>query len=94
MSLGQLQDLALNRVRPLFATLKGVSAPPPFGASAKTIVVSVDPAKMAKYNLAAAEVAQAIVNSNSDHSFRKYPGRKLLADRPHELRGQRISKRC
>ena len=65
MSLGQLQDLALNRVRPVFATLKGVSAPPPFGASAKTVVVSVDPAKMAKFNLAAAEVAQAIVSSNS-----------------------------
>jgi multidrug efflux pump subunit AcrB len=65
MSLGQLQDVALNRVRPLFATLKGVSAPPPFGASAKTVVVSVDPAKMAKYNLAAAEVAQSIVDSNT-----------------------------
>lgn len=65
ISLGQLQDFALNRVRPLFATLQGVSAPPPFGASAKTIVVSVDPAKMMKYDLAASEVAQAIVDSNS-----------------------------
>src|SRR5882724_7292867 len=27
---GQIQDLALNTVRPLFATLPGVSAPPPF----------------------------------------------------------------
>jgi multidrug efflux pump subunit AcrB len=65
LSLGQLQDLAINRVRPLFATLKGVSSPPPFGASAKTIVVNVDPAKMAKFNLAAAEVAQAIADSNT-----------------------------
>src|SRR5438270_7323584 len=30
-SVGELQDAALNRVRPLFATLPGVSAPPPFG---------------------------------------------------------------
>ncbi|HEV1994489.1 MAG TPA: efflux RND transporter permease subunit, partial [Candidatus Acidoferrum sp.] len=30
-SVGEIQDLALNRVRPLFATLPGVSAPPPFG---------------------------------------------------------------
>src|SRR5215475_9786895 len=36
---GEIQDLALNRVRPLFATLPGVSAPPPFGASQRTIVV-------------------------------------------------------
>src|SRR5947209_11897946 len=31
----QLQDAALNSVRPLFATLPGVSAPPPFGGSAR-----------------------------------------------------------
>src|SRR6185295_604421 len=30
---GELQDFALNRVRPLFATLPGVSAPPPFGGN-------------------------------------------------------------
>lgn len=28
----EMQDIAINRVRPLFATLPGVSAPPPFGA--------------------------------------------------------------
>src|SRR5262249_31993186 len=37
-TLGEMQDLALNRVRPLFATLPGVSAPPPFGGSQRTIV--------------------------------------------------------
>jgi multidrug efflux pump subunit AcrB len=39
-TLGQMQDEALNKVRPLFATLPGVSAPPPFGGSARTIVVN------------------------------------------------------
>lgn len=63
-SLGELQNLALNHVRPLFATLKGVSAPPPFGANAKTIVVNIDPQKMKRYNLGAAEVAEAIASSN------------------------------
>src|SRR6476659_5358189 len=29
-TVGEMQDLALYRVRPLFATLPGVSAPPPF----------------------------------------------------------------
>ena len=35
----EMQDIALNRVRPIFATLPGVSAPPPFGGSQRTIVV-------------------------------------------------------
>src|SRR5207253_8276351 len=50
-TVGELQDLALNRVRPLFATLPGVSAPPPFGASQRTIVVRVDPQKLRTYNI-------------------------------------------
>src|SRR5678815_5417660 len=40
---GELQDFALNRVRPLFATLPGVSAPPPFGGNQRTIVVTLNP---------------------------------------------------
>ena len=31
-SVGEIQDQALNRVRPLFATLPGVSAPPPYSS--------------------------------------------------------------
>src|SRR5436190_3623932 len=40
-TVAHMQDAALNMVRPLFATLPGVSAPPPFGAGARTIVGSV-----------------------------------------------------
>src|SRR5438046_6597721 len=43
---GEIQDLALSRVRPLFATLPGVSAPPPFGASQRSVVVRVDPERL------------------------------------------------
>src|SRR5438128_8046292 len=43
LSLKDLQDAALFRVRPLFATLPGVSAPPPFGGSPRAIVVRADP---------------------------------------------------
>src|SRR5215471_15749361 len=48
---GEMQDIALNRVRPIFATLQGVSAPPPFGGSQRTIVVRVDPEKLRQYRL-------------------------------------------
>jgi multidrug efflux pump subunit AcrB len=44
-SQGELQDFALNTVRPLFATLPGVSAPPPFGGNQRTIVITLNPDK-------------------------------------------------
>ncbi len=34
-TLAEIQDLALFRVRPMFASLPGVSAPPPFGGNAR-----------------------------------------------------------
>ena len=39
---GEMQNIALNQVRPLFAVLPGVSAPPPFGGNQRTIVVRLD----------------------------------------------------
>ena len=50
-SQGELQDIALNRVRPLFATLPGVSAPPPFGGNQRTIVIMLDPDKLQQYRI-------------------------------------------
>src|SRR5438132_13017496 len=57
---GEMQDIALNRVRPIFATLPGVSAPPPFGGSQRTIVVRVDPEKLRQYRLSPDEVVYAV----------------------------------
>ncbi len=64
-TLGEIQDLALNRVRPVFATLPGVSSPPPFGGNQRTIVVSVDPNKLHAYGLSPQAVVQAISAGNS-----------------------------
>src|SRR5207249_8571668 len=47
----EMQTMALNDVRPLFATLEGVSAPPPFGGNQKTIVVRLDPDRLASYRV-------------------------------------------
>src|SRR5207248_1047066 len=49
----EVQDLALNRVRPLFANLPGVSAPPPFGASQRSIIIRVDPGRLRQYQMSA-----------------------------------------
>jgi len=63
-TVGQIQDLALNRVRPAFATLPGVTSPPPFGGNQRTIVVTVNPDRLRSYNMSPDEVVQAINNGN------------------------------
>ncbi len=62
--LGQIQDLALNRVRPVFATLPGVSAPPPFGGNQRTIVINVDPERLREYGMSPPEVVKAVSAGN------------------------------
>ena len=64
-TLAEIQDLALNRVRPVFATLAGVSSPPPFGGNQRTIVISVDPQKLQGYGLSPENVVQALTSGNS-----------------------------
>jgi multidrug efflux pump subunit AcrB len=59
-SQGEMQDIALNRVRPLFATLPGVSAPPPFGGNQRTIVVRLDPDKLRQYAISPEEAIAAV----------------------------------
>ena len=61
----EMQDIALNRVRPIFATLPGVSAPPPFGGSQRTIVVRVDPEKLRQYRLSPDEAVFAISRAST-----------------------------
>ena len=63
-TVAQMQDAALNRVRPLFATLPGVSAPPPFGGSARTILINVDPERLRSYNMSPDEVVAALTRAN------------------------------
>lgn len=64
-SLSEIQDLALFKVRPMFAALQGVSAPPPFGGNQKTIVVKADPERLRSYHLTADEVVAAIAKNNT-----------------------------
>jgi multidrug efflux pump subunit AcrB len=64
-TVAELQDAALFKVRPLFATLSGVSAPPPFGSSQRTIVIRADPGKLRAYNMSPDEVVQALSAGNT-----------------------------
>jgi multidrug efflux pump subunit AcrB len=59
---GELQNIALNQVRPLFATLPGVSAPPPFGGNQRTIVVTLDPDKLKQYGVSPEQAIAAVTS--------------------------------
>lgn len=63
-TLGEIADLALFRVRPMFSTLPGVSAPPPFGGAAKTVIVKLDPEKVQQYNFTPAEIVKSLAEGN------------------------------
>jgi multidrug efflux pump subunit AcrB len=64
-TIGQIQDQALFKVRPMFASLPGVSAPPPFGGNQRTIVINVNPDRLRAYNLAPQDVVQALTTGNT-----------------------------
>src|SRR5580700_7222505 len=64
-TIGQIQDQALNRVRPMFASLPGVSAPPPFGGSQRTVVVRADPDRLRGYNVSPDDVVRCLSAGNT-----------------------------
>ena len=64
-SVGEMQDAALNLVRPLFATLPGVSAPPPFGGAARTILINAKPERLRAYNMSPDDLVTALTAANT-----------------------------
>lgn len=64
-SLGEISDLALFRVRPMFSTLPGVSAPPPFGGNQKSVLITIDPDKIRNYHITPDQVVQALAKGNT-----------------------------
>ena len=64
-TIGEIQDKALFYVRPMFSTLPGVSAPPPFGGSARTVVLRADPDRLRAYNASPDDVIAALMSGNT-----------------------------
>ena len=64
-SIGEIQDQALFKVRPMFASLPGVSAPPPFGGNQRTVVVRADPDRLRSYALSPDELIAALSSGNA-----------------------------
>ncbi|MGO8819789.1 MAG: efflux RND transporter permease subunit [Desulfomonilaceae bacterium] len=63
-SVSEMQDSALNLVRPLFGTLPGVSAPPPFGGAPRSIIISLKPERLTAYNLSPEDIVSAMCSAN------------------------------
>jgi multidrug efflux pump subunit AcrB len=63
-TVGELQDLALFRVRPMFSGLAGIASPPPFGGNIRSIVINVDPDRLRSYNLSPQDVVDALDRGN------------------------------
>ncbi|NHA06392.1 efflux RND transporter permease subunit [Mucilaginibacter sp. HC2] len=63
-SLKDIYDMAATKIRPMFATVPGLSPSPPFGANARSITVNLDPDKLRSYNLTPDEVVDALAKFN------------------------------
>jgi multidrug efflux pump subunit AcrB len=64
-TIGEMQRMALFDVRPIFASLPGVSAPPPFGGSQRTIVLKVDPKRLDAAGASLKDVITALSDGNT-----------------------------
>jgi CzcA family heavy metal efflux pump len=60
----QLNDIAMNFVRPQLATVPGAAIPWPYGGKIRQIMVDIDPIKLNGYGLAPTDIANAINAQN------------------------------
>lgn len=64
-TVAEIQDQALFRVRPMFSSLPGVSAPPPFGGSARSVVIRANPERLQAYGLSPDEIITALTRGST-----------------------------
>lgn len=63
-STGELQNLAITRIRPSFVNIPGISAPAPFGGNVRTMVINVKPEELQAYGLTADKILEAVAKNN------------------------------
>ncbi|HQZ68735.1 MAG TPA: efflux RND transporter permease subunit [Planctomycetaceae bacterium] len=64
-TIAEIQDQALFKVRPMFSSLPGVSAPPPFGGSVRSIVIRVNPDRLRAYGISPDDVISSLTSGNT-----------------------------
>lgn len=63
-SISEIQNLVLTKIRPMFVTIPGITAPAPFGGNIRSIVIKVNPELMQSLGLSEEEVMGAIAKNN------------------------------
>ncbi|MGN6601233.1 MAG: efflux RND transporter permease subunit [Ginsengibacter sp.] len=63
-SISEIQNLVTTRIRPMFVTIPGITAPAPFGGNVRSIVIKVNPELMQSFGLSEDEVIAAITKNN------------------------------
>ena len=64
-SIKDIQDMATLKVRPMFASVAGMSSPPAFGGNQRAIVVSVDPEKLRGQGITLEQITEAVSSGNT-----------------------------
>ncbi len=64
-SIKDIQDMATLKVRPMFASVPGMSALPSFGGNERSIVVTPDPEKLRSLDITPAQITEAVGAGNS-----------------------------
>lgn len=95
-----IQDRGLFHVRPMFASLPGVSAPPPFGGSARAIVINCSPDKLRAQRISPDQIIASLAESNVlspsgnvrlDDKYPIVPLNSIVRD-PQELKNVPLTK--
>ncbi len=63
-SVNEIQTLVLTKIRPMFVEIPGITAPAPFGGTARTIVVNIDPQAMQANGLSPEDITLAITKNS------------------------------
>ena len=63
-SVGEMSDIALFRVRAIFGSIPGASAPPPVGGNIRSVVINLDPERLRAYHLSPDDVVSALSAGN------------------------------
>jgi multidrug efflux pump subunit AcrB len=63
-STGEIQNLVQTRIRPMFVTIPGITAPAPFGGNVRSLVIKVNPDRMQSLGLAEEQVMSAVAKNN------------------------------
>ena len=63
-SVNEIQTLVLTKIRPMFVEIPGITAPAPFGGTARTIVINIDPQAMQASGLSPEDITLAITKNS------------------------------